>query len=118
LRKPRAYAEIWNDLDHELVNLMRVLRDEKRAARLIRELELTPFARGIRRSLSAGAIRPRASSPADHPELHGIRLRRRLRHLSDRLSRQQQSQRHDAGARLEQLSEGAGGDRRADEPAS
>lgn len=45
LRKPRAYAEIWNDLDHELVNLMRVLRDEKRAGRLIRELELTPFAR-------------------------------------------------------------------------
>ena len=45
LRKPRAYAEIWNDLDGELVNLMRVLRDERRAAKLIRDLELTPFAR-------------------------------------------------------------------------
>lgn len=45
IRKARAYAEIWNDLDGELVNLMRVLRDERRAARLIRALELTPFAR-------------------------------------------------------------------------
>lgn len=45
IRKPRTYAEIWNDLDCELVNLMRVLRDERRAPKLIRALELTPFAR-------------------------------------------------------------------------
>lgn len=45
LRKKPCYAEVWNDLDCELVNLFRVLRDERRAARLIRELELTPFAR-------------------------------------------------------------------------
>src|SRR5206468_3112495 len=38
IRKPRSYAEVWNDLDSELVNLMRVLRDEKRAARLIRKV--------------------------------------------------------------------------------
>jgi DNA adenine methylase len=44
-RKPRAYAEVWNDLDGELVNLFRVLRDDKRAAQLIGALELTPFAR-------------------------------------------------------------------------
>ena len=45
LRKPRAYAEIWNDLDDELVNLFRVLRDSASAQRLIGALEITPFAR-------------------------------------------------------------------------
>lgn len=45
LRKPRAYAEIWNDLDNEVVNLFRVLRDIDDAARLIELLRLTPFAR-------------------------------------------------------------------------
>lgn len=44
LRKPRAYAEIYNDLDSELVNLFRVLRGP-RAAELIDQLRLTPFAR-------------------------------------------------------------------------
>ncbi len=44
LRKPRAYAEIWNDLDGELVNLFRVLRGPE-AARLVEMLRLTPFAR-------------------------------------------------------------------------
>ena len=45
LRKPPAYAEIYNDLDDEVVNLFRVLRDPQRAARLLHLLELTPFAR-------------------------------------------------------------------------
>lgn len=45
LRKPRAYAEVYNDLDAEIVNLFRVLRDEGQAARLIELLRLTPFAR-------------------------------------------------------------------------
>lgn len=45
LRKPRAYAEVYNDLDGEIVNLFRVLRDEGQAARLIELLRLTPFAR-------------------------------------------------------------------------
>ena len=45
LRKDRAYAEIWNDLDGELVNLFRVLRDCEGSAALVRALELTPFAR-------------------------------------------------------------------------
>ncbi|PRG58066.1 DNA methyltransferase [Burkholderia multivorans] len=43
MRKPRSYAEIYNDLDSELVNLSRVARDE--GDRLQRALELTPFAR-------------------------------------------------------------------------
>ena len=45
LRKPRAYAEVYNDLDGEIVNLFRVLRDEGQATRLIELLRLTPFAR-------------------------------------------------------------------------
>lgn len=45
LRKPRAYAEIYNDLDGEIVSLFRVLRDPAQARELIRLLQLTPFAR-------------------------------------------------------------------------
>jgi DNA adenine methylase len=45
LRKPRAYAEVYNDLDSEVVNLFRVLRDGAQAAQLIEQLRLTPFAR-------------------------------------------------------------------------
>jgi DNA adenine methylase len=45
LRKARAHAEIYNDLDDEAVNLFRVLRDRAAAARLIGQLRLTPFAR-------------------------------------------------------------------------
>ena len=43
LRKPRSYAEIYNDLDGEVVNLFRVARD--RGDELTRALSLTPFAR-------------------------------------------------------------------------
>lgn len=45
LRKPRAYAEIYNDLDDSVVNLFRVLRDEQLSARLVELLRLTPFSR-------------------------------------------------------------------------
>ena len=45
LRKPRAYAEVLNDTDGDVVNLFRVLRDERKARQLQRALELTPFAR-------------------------------------------------------------------------
>jgi DNA adenine methylase len=44
-RKPRADAEVWNDLDGELVNLFRVLRDPAMSKRLLELLRLTPFAR-------------------------------------------------------------------------
>lgn len=43
LRKPRAYAEVYNDLDGEVVNLFRVLRTQ--GDELRRALELTPYAR-------------------------------------------------------------------------
>ena len=43
LHKPRAYNEIYNDLDGELVNLFRVLRSAE-APELLRLLHLTPYA--------------------------------------------------------------------------
>lgn len=43
LRKPRAYAEVYNDLDGEIVNLFRVARDM--GEQLAQACELTPFSR-------------------------------------------------------------------------
>lgn len=45
LRKPRAYAEVYNDMDSEVVGLFEVLRSPAQAARLTELLRLTPFAR-------------------------------------------------------------------------
>lgn len=43
LRKPRSYAEVYNDLGGEIVNLFRVARED--GERLALLCELTPFAR-------------------------------------------------------------------------
>lgn len=43
LQKPRSHAEVYNDLDGELVNLFVAVRDH--GDELVRLLELTPFAR-------------------------------------------------------------------------
>lgn len=45
MRKPRVKAEVVNDLDGDLCNVFRVLRDPGPAARLEELLRLTPFAR-------------------------------------------------------------------------
>lgn len=45
LRKPRSYAEVYNDLDDDVVNLFRVLRDNSQARSLLFALDHTPFAR-------------------------------------------------------------------------
>lgn len=45
LRKPRSYTEVYNDLNDDLVEFFRVLRDREQAERLIEMLRLTPFAR-------------------------------------------------------------------------
>ncbi len=45
LQKVRSYAEVYNDLDGEIVNMFRVLRDPAQARELVRLLKLTPFAR-------------------------------------------------------------------------
>lgn len=45
LRKPRVYAEVYNDLDADIVNFFRVLRDPGMRADLIEACRLTPYAR-------------------------------------------------------------------------
>lgn len=44
LRKPRAYAEIYNDLDGDIVNLFRVMQGPDRNE-LRHRIEMTPYAR-------------------------------------------------------------------------
>lgn len=45
LRKPRVYAEVYNDLDADIVNLFRVLRDPVLREDLTQACRLTPYAR-------------------------------------------------------------------------
>lgn len=45
LRKPKSYAEVYNDLDGAVVNVFRVLRNPETANELKRRCILTPFAR-------------------------------------------------------------------------
>lgn len=45
LRKPRAHAEVLNDLDGEITNLFRVLRSPTDGRELIRQVWYTPFSR-------------------------------------------------------------------------
>lgn len=45
LRKPPSFAEIYNDIDGEVVNIFRVLRDPATAADLRERCRLTAFAR-------------------------------------------------------------------------
>jgi len=45
VQKPRAYAEVYNDLDGDVVNLFRVLQDGHARRRLTELLVFTPYAR-------------------------------------------------------------------------
>lgn len=45
LHKQRVRCEVYNDVNDEIVNVFRVLRDADQAAQLARAVELTPFAR-------------------------------------------------------------------------
>jgi DNA adenine methylase len=45
MQKQRSYAEVYNDLDKEVVNVFQVLRDPEMAKRLIEQCQLTPFSR-------------------------------------------------------------------------
>ncbi|YCH23115.1 DNA adenine methylase [Pseudomonas sp. D1-3] len=45
MQKARAYAEVYNDLDGDIVNLFRVLQGEQSRAELIKAVTFTPYAR-------------------------------------------------------------------------
>lgn len=45
LQKSRSYAEVYNDVFQDIVNIFRVLRDPQKSIRLREVVELTPFAR-------------------------------------------------------------------------
>lgn len=45
MRKDRAHAEIYNDLNSEIVNVFRVLQDRAGSKKLQRKLRFTPWAR-------------------------------------------------------------------------
>lgn len=45
LQKPRTYAEVYNDLDGDIVNFFRVLRDPATRGQLIDACALTPYSR-------------------------------------------------------------------------
>jgi len=45
MRKTRCYGEVYNDLDADVVNVFRILRDPVTAAELCKRISLTPFAR-------------------------------------------------------------------------
>lgn len=44
MRKPRAYIEVYNDLDEEVVGVFQVLRDPEQAEQLRQRLDLTLYA--------------------------------------------------------------------------
>ncbi len=45
MKKERAYAEVYNDLDSDVVNLFRVLRNKDQVSHLRDQLVLTPYSR-------------------------------------------------------------------------
>jgi len=45
IQKPKAYAEVYNDLDGDIANLFRVLRNAQQREELIELLILTPYSR-------------------------------------------------------------------------
>lgn len=58
LQKPRSYAEVYNDLDSEVVNLFRVLRDPELNQRLQEVCALTPYSRDEFRAAKEAAADP------------------------------------------------------------
>lgn len=45
IQKPRSHGEVYNDLDCQIVNVMRVLRDPAQRKQLEEALSLTPYSR-------------------------------------------------------------------------
>lgn len=65
IQKPRAYSEVYNDLDGDVVNLFEVLRHPVMRAQLVHDLVVTPYAR---------AEFERAWEPAENPVERARRL--------------------------------------------
>jgi DNA adenine methylase len=45
MKKPRAYAEVYNDMDDSVYSLFKVLSNERKAKELKKAIESTPFSR-------------------------------------------------------------------------
>ncbi|MBW7903815.1 MAG: DNA adenine methylase [Rhodocyclaceae bacterium] len=65
IQKPRAFSEVYNDLDDEMTNLFRVMQDPDQRGRLVELLVFTPYAR---------AEFERAWEPAEEPVERARRL--------------------------------------------
>lgn len=71
MQKPRSRCELYNDLDGEVVNYFRVLRDPASAARLAALLELTPFAHA---EFKAAYEEPESEDPVERARQFFVRL--------------------------------------------
>ena len=77
LQKPRAQSEVYNDLDDDIVNFFRVLRDPEKAAELCQQLELTRagfcndlrIGCGVNHQIILNSSRSQSSEQAD---LHSV----------------------------------------------
>lgn len=62
--KPPSPSEVWNDLDYDLYNCFRVIKDRRLRARLVEMIEFTPHSRGqfvaCLRELENGAFESRS----------------------------------------------------------
>lgn len=63
LRKEPSPVEVYNDLDGEVVNFFRVLRESPEE--LVRRLECTPFSRGELRECESAAFEKREADPVE-----------------------------------------------------
>lgn len=83
MRKGRVGTEIYNDLDGDVVNLFRILRDHGTAAELWHRLRFTPFARA---EFDAAYSAP--TDPVD--QAHKLIMRSFMGHGSDSATRRTQ----------------------------
>lgn len=70
LRKPRCYAEVYNDLNDDVVSFFKVLRHPKQAKRLVELLSLTPFSR---LELEAAQKQPTPKDPVERARRTALR---------------------------------------------
>lgn len=75
MRKPRSPVEIINDLDEDVVNVFRVLRNPESGEELARRIRLTPFSRAEFNSTygPAGRGAPEVDDPIERARLTLIR---------------------------------------------